>query len=85
MNQNLMTQLVSSLKQISPSKSELGALEATGLLKPIMTLDEILKYQDVLMAAHQNDTEKIEATQEAVRKCQQLPAVPLTKHVPLGF
>lgn len=85
MSQDLITQLVSRLKEIPPSESELGALEATGLLKPIMTLAEILEYQDVLTAAYENDTEKIEAAQEAVQKCLKLPAVPLEKHVPLGF
>ncbi len=85
MSQNLMVQLVERLNQLPASSCELSALEATGLLKPVMTLAEILEYQDVLTAAHENDTEKIEATQEAVQKCLKLPAVPLEKHVPLGF
>ncbi len=85
MSQDLITQLVSRLKEIPPSESELGALEATGLLKPIMTLAEILEYQDVLTAAYEKDSAELEVSERVVQKCLGLPAVPLEKHVPLGF
>lgn len=85
MNNHLINQLVGQLNQIPESSSELSELEATGLLKPVMTLAEILKYQEILTLAHQKDSKELEATQRVVSKCLKLVAVPLTKHVPLGF
>ncbi len=85
MSNNLIPQLVCELNQIPPNESRLLALEATGLLKPVMTLAEILKYQEILTAAHENDSAELEATERVVQKCLGLPAVPLEKHVPLGF
>lgn len=82
---NLIPQLVNQLNQLPASSSELSELEAVGLLKPVMTLAEILQYQEILTQAHENDTSEIETTERVVRKCLKLPAVPLTKHVPLGF
>ena len=84
-NNNLITHLACQLNQLSPVESKLQALEATGLLKPVMTLAEILQYQDILTAAHENDSSEIEDTERAVQKCLNLPAIPLEKHVPLGF
>lgn len=85
MSNNLIPQLVQGLNQLPPNHSKPLALEASGLLKPVMALAEILKYQDVLTAAHQNDSKELELTSRAVRKCLNLPAVPLSGHVPLGF
>ena len=82
---NLIAQLVEELNQLNPVESKLQVLEATGLLKPVMTLAEILEYQEILMSAYENDSEEIENTERAVQRCLKLPAVPLEKHVPLGF
>ena len=85
MSNNLIPQLVDELNQLPANHSLLSALEASGLLKPVMSLAEILKYQEILTAAHESDAEELESTERAVRKCLNLPAVPLEKHVPLGF
>ena len=85
MSNNLIIQLVEELNQIPPTESRLRALEATGLLKPVMTLAEILQYQETLTAAYENDSAELEVTERVVQKCLGLPAVPLEKHVPLGF
>ena len=82
---NLIAQLVEELNQLNPVESKLQVLEATGLLKPVMTLAEILEHQEILMSAHENDSEEIENTERAVQRCLKLPPVPLEKHVPLGF
>ncbi|MGB0383657.1 MAG: hypothetical protein ACPGWR_02445 [Ardenticatenaceae bacterium] len=82
---NLIAQLVEELNQLNPVESKLQALTATGMLKPVMTLAEILKYQDILMSAHENDSDELEKTERAVQRCLNLPPVPLEKHVPLGF
>lgn len=85
MSQNLIKKLVEQLNKIPKSESELSALEAAGWLKPVMSLAEILEHQDALTAAYENDSEELMKTERAVRRCLKLPAVPLTKHVPLGF
>ena len=85
MSNNLIPQLVQGLNQLPPNYSKLNALKASGLLKPVMSLAEILKYQDILTRAHENDSKELEATERAVQKCLKLPAVPLEAHVPLGF
>lgn len=85
MTNHLIPQLVEQLKQLPPTESKLLALEASGLLKPVMSLAEILKYKEAITAAHENDSSELEATERAVQKCLELPAVPLSKHVPLGF
>lgn len=85
MNHKLISQLVSELNQLPAVESKLLALEATGLLKPVMSLAEILKYQEILTAAHEDDSSELETTERVVRKCLKLPAVPLERHVPLGF
>lgn len=85
MSQNLIIKLVEQLNQIPPSESKLSALSAMGVLKPVMSLAEILEHQDVLTAAHENDSEELIKTERAVKKCLKLPAVPLARHVPLGF
>ena len=85
MSNNLISQLVDQLNQLPPTKSKLQALEAAGMLKPVMSLTEILKYKEAITAAHENDSKELEATERAVQKCLELPAVPLSKHVPLGF
>ncbi len=85
MSYDLISQLVCELNKIPPTESKLQALEVTGMLKPVMSLAEILKYKEAITAAHENDSSEIEATERAVQKCLELPAVPLEKHVPLGF
>ena len=85
MSNNLIIQLVEQVNQIPPAEQRLQALEATGLLKPVMTLVEILEYQEALGAAYENDSAELEVTERVVQKCLGLPAVPLEKHVPLGF
>ena len=85
MSQELINQLVHSLNQLPKVESRLEALQATGLLKPVMSLAEILQYQEILTDAHENDSKELEATERVVRKCLKVPAVPLSAHVPLGF
>ena len=82
---NLIAQLVEELNQLNPVESKLQTLSAIGLLKPVMTLAEILEHQEILMSAHENDSDEIENTERAVQRCLKLPPVPLSKHVPLGF
>ena len=85
MTTHLILEVVEQLNQLPPYHSSLQALAEAKITKSIMTLAEILEHQDVLMAAHENDSAELEKTERAVQKCLELPAVPLETHVPLGF
>ncbi len=82
---NLIAQLVEELNQLNPVESSFSALKATRLLKPVMTLAEILEYKDTIMLAYENGEQEVEEIERIVQRCLDLPAVPLEKHVPLGF
>lgn len=85
MTAHLIIEVVEQLNLREPYHSSLQALAEAKITKPIMTLAEILEHEEVLMAAHENDSVELEKTERAVQKCLELPAVPLQIHVPLGF